>query len=71
MENDFCDLKHSIHIFDETGKRLADIDKNGVRILNDKIRISVCKEIGEIEGWTKGKLVFASEGLLEAVKPKE
>lgn len=71
MENDFSDLKHSIHIFDKAGNRLADIDKTGVRVSSDKIRISVCKETGEIEGWTEEKVVFMSEGLIETIKPKE
>lgn len=65
------DLKHSIHIFDTKGNRLADIDKNGVRVHGDTLNIAVCKEAGEENGWPKSEMVYMSDGLKELIGPKK
>lgn len=66
-QNDFLDLKYSIHIFDDHGKRLADIDKNGVKLLSDKLNVFVSKEIGKTDGWTRAEVIYVSDGLQELV----
>lgn len=66
-QNDFLDLKYSIHIFDDHGNRLADIDKNGVKLLSDKLNVFVSKEIGKTDGWARVKVIYVSDGLQELV----
>lgn len=64
-QNDFLDLKYSIHIFDNHGNRLVDIDKDGVKLLSDKLNVFVSKEIGTTDGWTRAKVIYVSDGLQE------
>lgn len=66
----FDDLKHSIHVFDKNGNRLADIDKNGVRVYGDTLNIAVCRENGEENGWPKSEMVYMSNGLKELIESK-
>jgi len=74
LENaeDFTDLKHSIRIFDGSGTPLIDIDKTGVINNSNELNVSVCKVIGQNEGWDEVKLIYASEKLRElAHSPRE
>lgn len=66
----FVDLKHTIHVFDTKGNRLADIDKNGVRVYGDALNIAVCKEDGEENGWPKSEMVYMSDGLGKLIESK-
>lgn len=66
----FSDLKHSIHVFDTKGNRLADIDKDGVRVYGNTLNIAVNKETGEENGWTKSEMIYLSNGLKEVIKLK-
>lgn len=46
---------------------MADIDKNGVKLLNDKLNVFVSKEIGKTDGWARVKVIYVSDGLQELV----
>lgn len=67
---EFADLKHSIHIFDTDGKRLADIDASGVKMHSDVVLVSVCKTTGEKEGWPEEELIYLPEILERLLKEK-
>ena len=68
--SEFNDLRHSVHVFDTEGNRLADIDKDGVRVYGDAVNIAVCKEIGSEAGWPKSEMIYMQEGLKELVELK-
>lgn len=70
IESKFDDLKHSIHVFNTKGARLADIDKDGVRVYGDALNIAVCKEVEEENGWPKSEMVYMSDGLKELIELK-
>lgn len=65
---EFSDMNHSIHVFDVKGNRLADIDETGVRMYSEELKIAVCKQIGEENGWPKTKMIYMSENLEELLK---
>lgn len=69
-QSDFSDLKHSIHLFNRNGDRIADIDESGVKVYSDEIGISVCKETGQIKGWKEERMIFATKKLMELLKKK-
>lgn len=46
---------------------MADIDKNGVKLLSNKLNVFVSKEIGTTDGWTRAKVIYVSDGLQELV----
>lgn len=66
---EFSDLKHSVHVFDAEGNRLADIDENGVKLYSN-VKIAVYKKTGEDEGWPKLETIYMSDGLKKLVKAK-
>lgn len=70
IESKIDDLKHSIHVFDTKGVRLADIDKDGVRVYGGALNIAVCKEVEEENGWSKSEMVYMSDGLKELIELK-
>lgn len=49
---------------------MADIDRNGLQLHSDTLKVAICKEDGEIDDWPKAEIIYMTEGLDELLKKK-